>query len=553
MRSLHALLDKKMIHDEKKTSEDQLESHAHHSGILRAMLAKAVSNRFSSKPIDIEKHKLEQAQQGLLEEVGTRTHNSIRDVSSGTDNRVQGGGHPTLTLSEQTYLETLLESEDHDSIRQATLMLSDHTLFPREDQEKQALARVGENLDTSETALARRDSEVQRLLFRMHEIGRLPGKKKQQEANGRRRLGWNERKECFLSSSIDLESEMSVSSLLEDHRCNSVLLNHNVDHEINNDNDNESGIVEKDDRLPSIPADRSSSGSTNQDIPSWLDGRNAQIESAKRAAESFFKTSFAILGTAANDVSCQPHVLSPPLMESLLEFVPETLSDYHFWIKYSMVRDGANIYALLRHTRASTRTILAIETTEGAVFGAFTSSPWRFVTNLLVPAENGQNENESDNVESTSFYGSRDSFLWKMKQSRFDSQRLVRSSTVEQAILMESELTVFPYNGRNNCVQHCGTEDGIGMGEHMSALKIDSSLRSGFTGSSETFGNPCLIDPKENKVNFQVANLEVWTLTPYDNVKDAEEAELTTFFQRDNRGQEKSLNVFNILVGGPKL
>lgn len=35
---------------------------------------------------------------------------------------------------------------------------------------------------------------------------------------------------------------------------------------------------------------------------------------------------FKIIGTSAEDTSAIPHVLSPPLMESLLNFVPERLS-----------------------------------------------------------------------------------------------------------------------------------------------------------------------------------------------------------------------------------
>lgn len=35
---------------------------------------------------------------------------------------------------------------------------------------------------------------------------------------------------------------------------------------------------------------------------------------------------FKILGTSAQDAAAIPHVLSPPLMESLLNFVPERLA-----------------------------------------------------------------------------------------------------------------------------------------------------------------------------------------------------------------------------------
>ena len=584
-----------MIHEEKKADDPQKQplveqqttplhqnqiesSHAHHSGILRRMLERAVANRFSSKPIDMEKNRLalqlQQQQLAQLAEEESRFCNSIRAVASGQEDPAAGTSsfnttanqyhYPTLTPSEQAYLETLLESEDPESIKQATLILSDHSLFPNENTSNTESEEAVEL-----TSLSRRDSKVQRLLFRMHEIGRAvasgsnagdyakPNSKSSNVTmNGsKRRLGWNERKE----GSIIPESQTSMASLLAGR-----------------DND---GILAEVDDYPSLPVDRSGSSTMSQDIQSWLDGKSPTamasmkgqqgvevdndegvISSAKLTAKSFFKTSFAILGTAADDASCHPHVLSPPLMESLMEFVPETLSDYHFWIKYSSVRDGASLYTLLQHTRASTRTILAIETTDGQVFGAFTSRPWRLVPNLpptVTAADDNDNNETNDNQAAAcndeAFYGSNDTFLWKMRQSRFDSQALLRSATVEEAILMESEMAVYPFTGSNNFVQHCSVDDGIGLGENASAIRLDPSLRTGSTASSETFGNPCLLDPKQERVTFAVANLEVWTLTPHDTVKEAEKEELTTFFQQCHHENNKRLNLFGILVGGPKV
>jgi hypothetical protein len=37
---------------------------------------------------------------------------------------------------------------------------------------------------------------------------------------------------------------------------------------------------------------------------------------------------FKIIGTDADDARSIPHVLSPPLMESLLNFVPERIAKY---------------------------------------------------------------------------------------------------------------------------------------------------------------------------------------------------------------------------------
>ncbi|CAB9524948.1 Oxidation resistance protein 1 [Seminavis robusta] len=602
-----------MIHEEKKIGDEEkeqhLDSHAHHTGILRGVLERAVANRFSSKPIDVEKNQLTQDaqeqqkrildtrqsilaedQQQLQEltileavEEDNRVSNSIRDVASDESNRNQDQHRhhcPTLTPSEQKYLEGLLESEDPESIRRATLILSDLSLFPRE-----------ESLEDSQelkTTMSRRDSKVQRLFFRMHEMGRTPTSARGaaghftsspirggSTVNTKRRMCWNERRE---SSIVVLESQTSMSSLLDDTRRNSLIASGSYQPSagmIRDDTENDD-ILATDDDYPQVTADRSGSSTTSQDISSWLDGAGAANGGGKEGpavevhnvngimgsdkivntAESLFKTSFAILGTAADDVSCIPHVLSPPLMESLLEFVPETLSDYHFWIKYSLVRDGANLYTLLRHVRASTRSILAIETTDGQVFGAFTSKPWRLLESKELP-RTGEDEvaNEAAPKGEDSFFGSQDTFLWKMRQSRFESQALVRSATVEQAILMESELAVYPFTGANNFVQHCTPSDGIGLGDNASAIRLDPSLRTGSTAASETFGNPCLLDPKEETSrSFEVANLEVWTLTPHDTVKEAEQTELKAFFQQRQREEHRNrLDLFGILVGGPKM
>ena len=89
-----------------------------------------------------------------------------------------------------------------------------------------------------------------------------------------------------------------------------------------------------------------------------------------------FCFAFQILGTSADDSASMPHVLSPPLMESLLHFLPYSVSEQNYFMKYSLIRDGASFISLLQHIRGSTHTLLALETTDGEVFGSFTSSPW---------------------------------------------------------------------------------------------------------------------------------------------------------------------------------
>ncbi len=89
-----------------------------------------------------------------------------------------------------------------------------------------------------------------------------------------------------------------------------------------------------------------------------------------------FGFAFSILGTSADDIASTPHVLSPPLMESIYHFLPYSVSEQNYFMKYSLLRDGASFMTLLQNIRGSMHTILALETTEGEVFGSFTSAQW---------------------------------------------------------------------------------------------------------------------------------------------------------------------------------
>uniref|UniRef100_A0A7S3QCD2 Oxidation resistance protein 1 n=1 Tax=Chaetoceros debilis TaxID=122233 RepID=A0A7S3QCD2_9STRA len=150
--------------------------------------------------------------------------------------------------------------------------------------------------------------------------------------------------------------------------------------------------------------------------------------------------SFKIIGTSTDDIAAQPHVLSPPIMESLLSFVPDTLSCENFWLKYSLVRDGANIDTFRNYTRAAAHTILAIQTSNGEVFGSFTSSAWQI---------------------GSTYFGSGESFVWRMRHNRMDTCY----SLYEKAQL-ESEIDIYPYSSLNSCVQLCKHDMlGVGAGE----------------------------------------------------------------------------------------
>mmetsp|Transcript_2858 Transcript_2858/g.5351 ORF Transcript_2858/g.5351 Transcript_2858/m.5351 type:complete len:1091 (+) Transcript_2858:104-3376(+) len=231
--------------------------------------------------------------------------------------------------------------------------------------------------------------------------------------------------------------------------------------------------------------------------------------------ENDFNFAFKILGTSADDVASTPHVLSPPLMESLRHFLPYAVSEQNFFMKYSLLRDGASFISLLQNVRGSTHTLLALETTDGEVFGSFTSAPWR---------------------KHTSYFGSGECFLWRMKKDR----KTLCKSVLDQAIL-ESDIEVFAWTGANYLTQLC-TDDKIALGggsangeEGGFGLIIEANLLIGQTNRCATFGNPPLSNEHQDGSSFEIVNLEIWTMTPCNTEEDALKLELGKLFLEANR------------------
>ena len=245
---------------------------------------------------------------------------------------------------------------------------------------------------------------------------------------------------------------------------------------------------------------------------------------------------FLILGTSVDDEDSHPHVLSPPLMESLQSFLPIVISEQNFWMRYSLLRDGASLDTLLKNIRGATYTILALETTGGEVFGAFTSSPWS---------------------KQVGFFGNGEAFLWKMRQSR----AILTNSIIDQAKL-ESEIDVYLWNGNNYCVQQCtSTTISIGGGSIVETtqkddenespqnetkrddnmlglgLAIDKNLLFGTSSSSATFDNPPLSTEHNDGSPFEILNLEVWSMTPEMTEEGAIDLECVKLFLQSNLGE----------------
>jgi hypothetical protein len=437
-----------------------------------------------------------------------------------------------LTKSEQYYLHKLLKSDNLESIRRASIRLADKELFPTdadlededdEDEEQQTTTTKTKTVPSSQkTQHTRRNSQVQQKLFQLHE------------------------KTTILPSAILKRMTCKASRPLFISHSNSIMVDNESEPVLTMDTQEEKSS--KDDKTRN---DSARKWNPFKDLNSWIDGSEGVEVDDEGKPEITSPTSnpFKILGTSADDTSCHPHVLSPPLMEGLQLFMPESLHEQHYWLKYSLVRDGPGLLKMIRHCRASPHTVLAIETTDGHVFGSFTSQPWRLATR--------------------GYYGSTESFVWRMRRSRNEAVK----SVMEQ-ILMESQIDVFPYTGTNKNVQLC-TADNIALGhgevkdgivgtskdqddqplvsDHYGfAIKLDKSMARGTTSSSETFGNPCLIHRESRGEAFEVANVELWSLTPHDTVEEADQDEMKSLFE-ENRHTNNNLNIIDILVGGTNI
>jgi len=236
----------------------------------------------------------------------------------------------------------------------------------------------------------------------------------------------------------------------------------------------------------------------------------------------------------------EPHVLSPLLMRCLREYLPFALREENFWLRYSLVRDGASLENIFKIMRHSQRTILAIETSDGQVLGSFTSSPWR---------SNGNN-----------YYGSCEAFVWNLRKSRLNNKGEESSQNLDEYILRESSVDVFRWNAKkgNRNVQLSNenklfvgggdpemdveekVQDGIGGKEREEidsnlqwgmSLALDKELLRGTSSRCATFGSDPLIDNRHTRSDvFEITNMEIWALTPCMNEEMAEELELGRTF-----------------------
>ena len=190
------------------------------------------------------------------------------------------------------------------------------------------------------------------------------------------------------------------------------------------------------------------------------------------------------------------YALTQSLMRKLKKHLPYGKRGDSFWLQYSLIRDGASLNSLLdmvhrdvNNTTNHICSVLAIETVEGEVFGAFLTQTWR--------------------RSYKQWYGGGQSFLW---------------TTAPETSEKGKKLRVFPYSFENSYVQLCdrdrllvgGGDGGDSYDRHCYGfgLALEKDLLTGSSCPCTTFESPSLSKIHSDGSIFEIRNLEVWTLTP---------------------------------------
>ena len=180
-----------------------------------------------------------------------------------------------------------------------------------------------------------------------------------------------------------------------------------------------------------------------------------------------------------------PPILNEHQMKALIDSsaLPASL-DYCKWQRlYSLSRDGDSFDTFLRNVEGRDRTVLAVKTTLGKVFGGYADTRW---------------ESTKLHHQAHEFYGTGQACLFRFMNSSHKSPKL----------------EIYKWSGANRYVQLCDLSKRIvafggGGDEGVFGLCIEDDFRRGTTGHCETFNN----DPLCEEGYFDVVDLEVWGFT----------------------------------------
>jgi len=168
-------------------------------------------------------------------------------------------------------------------------------------------------------------------------------------------------------------------------------------------------------------------------------------------------------------------LLSEPLACGLFEYLPAAIrieGVVEWVLRYTPKAHGVSLGTLYRSVGEFRRSLLVVQDTEDHVFGCYAPEAWQ-------PCPR--------------YYGSGEAFV-------FSYGLLSGRSSAPRP-------SVYPWTSKNSYFMH-SDESGIAMGGGNGghALFLDSDLLRGFSGPTDTFGNPTLA----NTLEFVVKDLEIW-------------------------------------------
>lgn len=131
-----------------------------------------------------------------------------------------------------------------------------------------------------------------------------------------------------------------------------------------------------------------------------------------------------------------------------------------------------------------------------------------------------------------------ESFLWRMKEQRLaDQPNLNDEEKLDEIARKEGDVEVFRWTGENDECQLL-SRDRIAAGSGMVeggdgfGFIVQDSLSMGSSSPCLTYANPCLVSSANGR--FEVANMEVWAMTPFLFTSEAESSEATIRFIHAN-------------------
>ena len=191
------------------------------------------------------------------------------------------------------------------------------------------------------------------------------------------------------------------------------------------------------------------------------------------------------------------HVLNDELAAALSRKLPDTLRGYNLKLLYSLQQHGADPGTFFARAQFDHRTLIAVQTSRGEVFGGYMTQPWR---------------------PSDEYYGTGQSFLWKKRTTRdLRKPGLLRSfSSSPRQTRPKAQVDVYGWTGANTYFALC-SETSVAMGGGGSfGFLVEEDFSRGTSGPSETYSNP----PLSSSPDFEVVNFECWGFTTCASISD---------------------------------